>query len=120
MHPQYNRRGYKNDIALIKLNKTIDFVKYPNISVVDMAVDVDKPVSDTCFMLGWGKNETGNVTEVLQVAKYPLLSEEECKSNSKHFNATESICGGPKPTAEVPGYPSTCKGDSGGPLMCLA
>jgi len=115
MHPEYNRRGLVNDIALIKLNAPIDLTN-PNINVAQMATPADKWFPQTCFILGWGANETFGYTDILKVAVYSILADKVREATSKKFNSTVSICDG----YDGKGSPNICNSDSDGPLMCLS
>jgi len=119
-HPEYNRRGYKNDLALIKLTEPIDFVKYPQIGIAPLAAEEDTPFPETCFVIGMGVNETVNFTEVFEIAQFEKLTTELCVKSHGRFDEKKQVCAGQRPDDPKLGSKMTCKGDSGGPLMCLS
>ncbi|XP_018013722.1 uncharacterized protein LOC108670741 [Hyalella azteca] len=68
-----------------------------------------------CVVLGWG--QTGLIaptSDVLRHAKVPIVSLGKCKKLHPSLNVTENmICAG-----DLDSNRDTCKGDSGGPLLC--
>ncbi|XP_072276384.1 hepatocyte growth factor-like protein isoform X1 [Pyxicephalus adspersus] len=73
------------------------------------------PSETKCEIAGWGDTQgTGN-EEVLQVASFHIISNEECNRGSSKIRAQDNeICTRPVQT-EV----GACEGDYGGPLACL-
>lgn len=68
-----------------------------------------------CWVTGWGYNkEKGEIQNILQKTRIPLVTNEECQKRYKDYVITKQmICAGYKE-----GGKDACKGDSGGPLVC--
>lgn len=110
MHPEYNRRGLKHDLAVIRLNSPIDFKKYPNIETIEVAAEGDKIMGETCYLLGWGANGTSLFTHTLNVARFQILQTKQCFASSHRFNEKFSICAASIPDGDKAGRGRTCKG----------
>ncbi|KAI5096270.1 enteropeptidase isoform X2, partial [Silurus meridionalis] len=110
----YNRRTKDSDIALIHLQKRVNFTDYiqpiclPN-------PDQQFAAGRKCVVVGWGRlTEGGKVADVLQQAVLPLINNSVCQERLPEYNITERmLCAG-----YTEGGIDTCQGDSGGPLMC--
>ncbi|RXG72768.1 Serine protease easter, partial [Armadillidium vulgare] len=115
-HPKYDTRGSaSDDIALIRLNLTLDFesrsatiqpVCLPpkDFNLKDFAGDRE-PVA-----AGWGWTEDDKASNILLRANVPIADEALCKQRyKKNFVGNQLCIGGTK-------Y-DTCMGDSGGPLV---
>ncbi|XP_012716135.2 tryptase-2 [Fundulus heteroclitus] len=108
-------KGFVNDIALIKLNKTLNFFKEG--AKVKLPTDDDTfDASSECWIAGWGGDSKSEPTtaRVLQQAKISILPQEKC--NSLFPNTMEQrnvMCAG-----DAKGQKSACDGDYGDPLMC--
>ena len=109
----------------MKLDHPIDFAKHPQLRRATIASLVDVPLLDSCFILGWGGNGTV-YSDILQVARYRLLSPDLCQKAESTFNQLISLCGdggsGTMRTAGAGGFgdPRACSGDDGRPLMCIS
>ncbi|KAF2360226.1 Serine proteases trypsin domain [Trinorchestia longiramus] len=68
-----------------------------------------------CVVLGWGQTALfGPGSDVLRHAKVPILSASKCEEVHTALNMTENmLCAG-----DLDASKDTCKGDSGGPLLC--
>ena len=109
IHPKYNTRNLKNDIALIKLKtpirengKTIKYAKLYN--------GKDFPIGTKLQVSGWGEMENRKASNDLKTAIVLTRDIKECKLSLP--GDLDKICaGGMKPNWE-----DACSGDSGGPL----
>ncbi|MEN2499408.1 MAG: Serine protease [Marteilia pararefringens] len=116
MHPQYDRKSVRYDIALMKLDDKVKFDA--NISPVCLAeAETDLPLPGTkCFVTGWGMTEMQSQSNKLREVDLKLISQDVCKQSD--FNKTDikddMIC-----ARNVEGGKGPCKGDSGGPLIYL-
>uniref|UniRef100_A0A452RCE1 Transmembrane serine protease 12 n=1 Tax=Ursus americanus TaxID=9643 RepID=A0A452RCE1_URSAM len=116
IHPDFNLETYVNDIALFHLRKAVKYNDY--IQPICLPFDVFQKLDQNtkCFISGWGRTEEGgNVTDVLQEAKVHYISRKMCDSEQSYGNMipNTSFCAG-----DEDGIFDTCRGDSGGPLMC--
>ncbi|XP_038565803.1 tryptase-2-like [Micropterus salmoides] len=117
-HPDYQAlsRGYKNNIALIKLKKKITFSN--KVTAVSLpTVDDTFGSFSECWITGWGT--IGNEVplpdpETLQELKIPLVPDSVCKEQYPEVNS-DMLCAG-----DMAGGRDACKGDYGGPLVCRA
>lgn len=126
-HPQYKGRPLANDIALLKLNRTVteDFLKQ-----ICLYTNLSDPLPDVPLTIaGWGSNETaGIMSPLLQKANVTTYERDECNTilvNDKSqvlsnrrivakLNADQLCALGRNETGHNTG--DTCIGDSGGPL----
>ncbi|KAL3280358.1 hypothetical protein HHI36_017847 [Cryptolaemus montrouzieri] len=107
-HPRYNQRTSANDIALVKLTRTISFnSKVGRISLPRSNTGGGRQLTLT----GWGKTSfPGQVSRTLQTIKLTSLSNSQCRRTFPQITSG-SIC-----TAGDSGK-GACQGDSGGPLV---
>uniref|UniRef100_A0A6J0THT7 Plasma kallikrein isoform X1 n=2 Tax=Pogona vitticeps TaxID=103695 RepID=A0A6J0THT7_9SAUR len=113
VHPKYvaSEQGY--DIALMKLDRPMNFsaLQQP----LCLPSEEINTKYDECWVTGWGyTKETGQIEDTLQKVKIPLISNEECQNQYQDYRITEKmLCAG-----YAEGARDACKGDSGGPLSC--
>ncbi|XP_018430561.1 PREDICTED: hepatocyte growth factor-like protein [Nanorana parkeri] len=73
------------------------------------------PPDTKCEIAGWGDTRGSGHQDVLKVATFTIISNEECNLGSAKIRAQDSdIC-----TRAVPIEVGACEGDYGGPLACL-
>lgn len=66
-------------------------------------------------MLGWGRlSGSGSSPDILQQAKIPIVSHEECRKKYSRYDSKAHLCAGQGHSGGSGG----CQGDSGGPLVC--
>ncbi|XP_008072284.1 transmembrane protease serine 12 [Carlito syrichta] len=116
VHPGFLLETYVNDIALFHLKKAVRFNNY--IQPICLPFDVFQNLNQntTCFISGWGRTkEEGGLTKLLQEAEVHYISREICNSEKSYGGdiPNTSFCAGVEDGAF-----DTCRGDSGGPLMC--
>ncbi|XP_070152531.1 ovochymase [Polyergus mexicanus] len=113
-HPDYTRTKLQNDIALIKLNSSIDFrplnVKPICLPLGSTALTIPKKA----IVTGWGATELGPRSQDLLQAKLPLVPTERCKEVYKRSTQIwyKQLCAGGLNV-------DSCFGDSGGPLQAI-
>uniref|UniRef100_A0A8C4XP35 Coagulation factor XI n=1 Tax=Falco tinnunculus TaxID=100819 RepID=A0A8C4XP35_FALTI len=114
VHPQYKYAQTGYDIALMKLDKPMNFTDLQLPICLPSKEDANILYTD-CWVIGWGyRKEKGRVEDILQKATVPLMSREECQARyRKHRIGDKVICAG-----YDEGGRDACKGDSGGPLSC--
>ncbi|KAM8912854.1 transmembrane protease serine 12 [Lycaon pictus] len=116
IHPGFNLETFVNDIALFHLKKAVRYNEY--IQPICLPFDIFQKLDQNtkCFISGWGRTEEeGNITDVLQEAEVHYISRKICGSEQSYgkFIPNTSFCAGAED-----GIFDTCRGDSGGPLMC--
>lgn len=116
-HGLYSRRTLRNDIALLKLEKTVVFNEF--IKTICLPDGGKTYVGEIATLAGWG-NLAGNLvgggttSNILQEASFPVQSNDECTRVHGISIAPSLIC-----TSSKDGDKGACNGDSGGPLMLL-
>ncbi|KAF6122222.1 transmembrane serine protease 12 [Phyllostomus discolor] len=116
VHPNFDVQTYVNDIALFHLKKEVRYNNY--IQPICLPFDVFQNLDGNtkCFIGGWGRTkEEGNATSTLQEAQVHYISRNVCSSDLSYGSIlpVTSFCAG-----DEDGIFDTCRGDSGGPLMC--
>jgi len=122
-HPQYNRHNGHNDIAILYLERNVEFttlilpICMPNFP----SLRSKSYVGTMPTVAGWGKTqEGGESATVLNELMIPVLKNEVCRNTYAKLNRYFSedqfdkavLCAG-----VLSGGKDTCQGDSGGPLM---
>ncbi|XP_018497363.1 serine proteinase stubble [Galendromus occidentalis] len=117
VHPQYNFFTYENDLALLKLDKPLQYM--PHVAAICLPPDTTgNLVGHNATVTGWGRlSEGGVLPSLLQEVQVPIVSNDKCKSMFQAAGRNEFIppifmCAG----FETGGKDS-CQGDSGGPLQ---
>ncbi|XP_076066869.1 venom protease-like [Oratosquilla oratoria] len=114
VHPNYESRTVANDIALIRLDRKVEFTVYinpvclppPNIRASVLADGVSPEVA------GWGYTEKGATSDELLRVVLPLADLKQCNETTGRGTLKETqLCAGGK------GGKDSCQGDSGGPLV---
>ncbi|XP_060634583.2 plasma kallikrein [Anolis sagrei] len=113
VHSKYRISEAGYDIALLKLDRPMNF------SVLQQPLCLPTEEMNTkyteCWVTGWGyTKERGQVHDILQKLKIPLISNQECQTRYQNHRITDKmLCAG-----YTEGGKDACKGDSGGPLSC--
>ncbi|XP_069704879.1 transmembrane protease serine 9-like [Periplaneta americana] len=114
-HADYYPRTNVHDIALVKMDRPVDFNKKVRAACLPFEDDSEY-LHDFAIVAGWGVlTPKGPVSKILQKAFVPLVSNEHCVQAyaMKGVYISESmLCAGR-------GTQDACKGDSGGPLIGL-
>ncbi|RZB39453.1 serine protease 42, partial [Asbolus verrucosus] len=117
-HSQYYSGGLYNDIALLVLQEEYKYSKYPlnSICLPDKSQNF---TGRKCLAVGWGENPD-HAPVPLKKVDVPIVNFQECQNLLRktrlgdHFNLHSSfLCAGGEEGKD------TCKGDGGGPLICL-
>ncbi|XP_054712012.1 proclotting enzyme-like [Uloborus diversus] len=117
-HEQYDQRTYRNDIAVLRLARPVEFTDKiaPVCLPYDSLRDQDL-TGKTSYVIGFGTTAfNGPSSDVLMEAGFNIQSQEMCrKAYEKELNITRVyLCAG---TAD--GSKDSCQGDSGGPLTTI-
>ncbi|XP_028411074.1 complement factor B-like isoform X2 [Dendronephthya gigantea] len=135
IHPDYNSKNFKNDIALIKIPKLKRFTR--NQQAICLPREINTNIfqnSRQVYVVGWGRttprkpNEHAGyeISKKLKELQLPLKANEFCEDSVKnktekdhdkgkwYFNSTTQFCAG-----DITGKNDACTGDSGGPAMVL-
>ncbi|XP_073645393.1 transmembrane protease serine 12 [Tursiops truncatus] len=116
IHPDFDVESYENDIALFHLKKAVRYNDYIQPICLPFGVFQRLNRNTKCFISGWGRTtEEGNITKKLHEAEVHYISPSFCNSDKSYGDIIPytSFCAG-----DEDGVVDTCKGDSGGPLMC--
>ncbi|GIY81526.1 serine proteinase stubble [Caerostris extrusa] len=119
IHPDYKINNLHNDIAVVRLNRTVAFK--PHIDTACLPQEDDDFTGKTCVVTGWGTDvyRQGDFSEIMKEVTVPVISNEQCQTmlrktrlgpRFKLYNGF--MCAGGK------GDEDACKGDGGGPLVC--
>ncbi|XP_047407435.1 coagulation factor XI isoform X4 [Sciurus carolinensis] len=114
IHDQYEMAESGYDIALLKLETTMNYTDLQRPICLPSKGDRNVIYTD-CWVTGWGYRKLRDkIQNTLQKARVPLVSNEECQTRYRgHKITNKMICAGYKE-----GGKDACKGDSGGPLSC--
>ncbi|XP_055910517.1 uncharacterized protein LOC129944880 [Eupeodes corollae] len=111
VYNDFDRPTYSNDIAIVFLDGTVPSSN-PAISVIPMNRNVI-PANSLCQVTGWGKTETGLLSEILMTVDVPIIDKKTCSINYGESTIKEGmICAG-----YMSGEKDASYGDSGGPLV---
>ncbi|KAK9878517.1 hypothetical protein WA026_022413 [Henosepilachna vigintioctopunctata] len=118
VHPMFNRKTFKNDIAIIRIRKEVEMTDF--ISTICLPFDKDYSnidmTGENFTVSGWGKSNSGDLfgTNEIQYAKVtawdPIKCNNSLPSEVKPLSPTQLCANGAKSE-------DACKGDSGGPLI---
>ncbi|XP_066468940.1 elastase-1-like [Tiliqua scincoides] len=111
IHSDYGKNSFENDIALLKLIRTIEYSDYIQpICLPKASVLVTR--MNSCYVTGWGlTKDKGRSRHILQEAQVKIVPEHICKKWYGEKLTRNMVCAGSESG-------NTCQGDSGGPLMC--
>uniref|UniRef100_A0A0D9S2M6 Coagulation factor XI n=1 Tax=Chlorocebus sabaeus TaxID=60711 RepID=A0A0D9S2M6_CHLSB len=114
IHDQYKMAESGYDIALLKLETTVNYTDSQRPICLPSKGDRNVIYTD-CWVTGWGYRKLRDkIQNTLQKAKIPLVTNEECQKRYRGHKITHKmICAGYRE-----GGKDACKGDSGGPLSC--
>jgi secreted trypsin-like serine protease len=129
IHPEYSATALTNDIAVLLLEKPLNFTETVSQACLPRP-DEEFDVDTTCVAVGHGKDgpdDSNNLqlySNTLAAVTLPLWDSVKCTAelNSKHFKPKHDLswrahkshlCAGGEEGRD------TCTGDGGGPLFCV-
>ncbi|XP_058981501.1 uncharacterized protein LOC109611842 [Musca domestica] len=110
-HPEYSSEDHINDIALIKLDRKVQFKEH--IKPICLPIHLYTPTEENFFIAGWGHTKNGNKSDILLKTPVKQLPLSTCSDKySIQLSDTRHLCFG----KDIGGH-NVCAADSGGPLM---
>nr|WP_224055297.1 serine protease [Vibrio penaeicida] len=113
MHPNYDKRTFTNDIAVLKL--TNDLPSAVKVEIADGSLSQYAGIGDTLSVAGLGRtSEGGSSPYKLQSVDVPLISDATCRAAGGSYTNVGNVafCAG-----FSAGGKDSCQGDSGGPIV---
>lgn len=120
-HPHYHPKiRHRFDIAILRLSSPIDFGhKHIGVRCVCQPEPLDRLNLSACITMGFGSTvpvhnnrKASKSTRLLEI-NIPVLSDSKCMRLSSSYNPHWHVC-----AMTANGGKDSCKGDSGGPLIC--
>ncbi|KAL9893732.1 serine protease grass-like isoform 1-T1 [Glossina fuscipes fuscipes] len=115
IHPKYTVRSTSNDVALVKLDRKVEFkahIKPICLPATQRSMEVN--INEKIFVAGWGATEAGSQSSLLLKAFVQRYNHSVCGNAFKIVLSEKQLCAG-----DIENGHDTCKGDSGGPLFQL-
>ncbi|XP_067841934.1 granzyme K-like isoform X3 [Heptranchias perlo] len=118
-HPQFNWKRQESDIMLVQLAGEAVLNMYVSTLKLPKSTD-DVKAGTKCSVAGWGRTnpEIQNLSDTLKEVNLTVIGRKVCNSkayyNYNPFITKDMICAGDKKARK-----DSCKGDSGGPLICI-
>ena len=112
--PRYDPKNFTNDIGLLKLDEEFSGITYPSLANAQAAKSINSKSVFTLY--GWGRDQSGNLADLLRSAKLTLQDQLAAKTFKNLFNPKTMISAGRKIVTEKV-WSGACPGDSGGPLI---
>ncbi|KAM5194729.1 granzyme A-like [Mantella aurantiaca] len=119
-HPCYDHNSRTNDIQLLQLEKPAKLNKFVSLLQLPKQEENVKP-GTLCSSAGWGviDNKSDKTSDVLREVNLSIVDNNKCnkaysKAKKKVTITSSMICAGPLKKRKD----DTCRGDSGGPLIC--
>ncbi|XP_058065543.1 inactive CLIP domain-containing serine protease A8-like [Anopheles bellator] len=120
IHPNYIARGFKNDIALAKLEQPLVYKTHIRPICLPTSAAKDQFEGQRCTSNGWGvEMKTRTYASVMKRVDLPILPREKCETMLRasrlgpFFKLHSSvICAGGERDLDM------CTGDGGSPLAC--
>jgi len=114
-HEKYRRSSYYDDIALIKMTRSVTFTKNirPACLWQTSAINATKTVAT-----GWGYTETaGQTSDELMKVELDIIDNVQCNRYFEDAKLDNGILETQLCAGDLAGSKDTCNGDSGGPIQ---
>ncbi len=87
MHPNFHSDSLNNDIAIIRLSVDVVFSRYvhPICLWKSNETDLLEVIGKFGTVVGWGKTQTGQLSNVLRQASLPVVSWSTCLESNRPF-----------------------------------
>ncbi|XP_046399362.1 uncharacterized protein LOC124165869 isoform X2 [Ischnura elegans] len=122
VHPEFYAGTLYNDLAILRLQRPVDFARSPHISPACMPDRYRDYSGARCWTTGWGKDafgDFGKYQNILKEVEVPVVPQHTCQSQLQQTRLGYEfklhpgfICAGGEEGKDA------CKGDGGGPMVC--
>ncbi|XP_039284953.1 uncharacterized protein LOC111063497 isoform X3 [Nilaparvata lugens] len=122
VHPEFYAGTLFNDLAILRLDRPVDFVQSPHISPACLPDPYTDFSGQRCWTTGWGKDafgDYGKYQNILKEVDVPVVSQQQCQAQLQNTRLGYEfklhpgfICAGGEEGKDA------CKGDGGGPMVC--
>ncbi|XP_018574272.1 uncharacterized protein LOC108913237 [Anoplophora glabripennis] len=122
VHPEFYAGTLYNDIAILRMDKPVDWSKHPHISPACLPQLHDDYTGTRCWTTGWGKDafgDYGKYQNILKEVDVPVVNHAVCQRQLQQTRLGYDfklhpgfICAGGEEGKDA------CKGDGGGPMVC--
>nr|XP_008193782.1 PREDICTED: uncharacterized protein LOC657068 isoform X2 [Tribolium castaneum] len=122
VHPEFYAGTLYNDLAILRMDKPVDFAKQPHISPACLPSPHDDYTGSRCWTTGWGKDafgDFGKYQNILKEVDVPIVNHGLCERQLKQTRLGYDfklhpgfVCAGGEEGKDA------CKGDGGGPMVC--
>lgn len=123
VHPEFYKGNLYNDIAVIRLANYVDIDSHPHVSPICLPPPNTDFTNHRCHVTGWGKDafgDKGKFQHILKELEIPVVDHKTCEFALRSTRLGRDyklhkgfICAGGEEGKDA------CKGDGGGPLVCV-
>ncbi|XP_075224751.1 uncharacterized protein LOC142326279 isoform X1 [Lycorma delicatula] len=122
IHPEFYAGTLYNDLAVIRIDRAVDFTQSPHISPACLPEPYTDYSGQRCWTTGWGKDafgDYGKYQNILKEVDVPIVSFQQCQLQLQQTRLGYEfklhpgfVCAGGEEGKDA------CKGDGGGPMVC--